>query len=97
MGQFIQIRRPDGGSCAAYLSAEQVPPGAPGVVVIQEWWGLNEQIKNTADRFAEAGYHAIVPDLFRGKLATDADEASHMMSNLNFADAAEQDIQGSAN
>lgn len=94
MTQLTQIRRPDGSTCPAYLSAEKLPPGAPGLVVIQEWWGLNEQIKKTADRFARAGYRAIVPDLYRGKRASSADEASHMMQHLNFLDAADQDIQG---
>jgi carboxymethylenebutenolidase len=94
MGQLIQIRRPDGATCPAYLSAAAAPPGAPALVVIQEWWGLNEQIKSIADRFAQAGYRAIVPDLFRGRRATNQEEASHMMGALDFADAAEQDIQG---
>jgi carboxymethylenebutenolidase len=94
MAQLTQIRRPDGSTCPAYLSTVKLPPGAPGLVVIQEWWGLNEQIKKTADRFAQAGYRAIVPDLYRGKRASSADEASHMMHHLNFLDAADQDIQG---
>src|SRR6185503_19517380 len=94
MGPLIQIRRPDGSSCPAYVSSEPTPAGAPGLVVIQEWWGLNDQIKKTADRFAKAGYRAVVPDLYRGKRASSADEASHMMGSLNFLDAADQDIQG---
>ncbi|MEY2932121.1 MAG: hypothetical protein RL033_2870, partial [Pseudomonadota bacterium] len=94
MAQLTQIRRPDGSTCPAYLSSEKLPPGAPGLVVIQEWWGLNEQIRKTADRFAQVGYRAIVPDLYRGKRASSADEASHMMQHLNFLDAADQDIQG---
>jgi carboxymethylenebutenolidase len=93
MGEMIQVKRPDGKSCPAYLAA---PKGAnaPGFVCIQEYWGLNDQITKTADRFAEAGYRALVPDLYRGKVAKAADEARHMMSNLNFPDAAEQDIRG---
>jgi carboxymethylenebutenolidase len=93
MSRMIDIRRPDGGICPAYFSAGD-GANAPGVVVIQEWWGLNEQIKKTADRFAKAGYRALVPDLFRGKIAKSSDEASHMMNHLNFIDAADQDIQG---
>jgi carboxymethylenebutenolidase len=96
MGQLISIRRPDGGTCPAYVNTD-AGAGAPGVVVIQEWWGLNEQIKKTADRFAKAGYRALVPDLYRGKLASNADEASHMMNHLDFADAADQDLQGAVN
>jgi carboxymethylenebutenolidase len=94
MKQLIDVRRPDGRACPAYLSAEGSSDQLPGLVVIQEWWGLNEQIRKTGDRFARAGYRVLVPDLFRGKIAKDADEASHMMDELNFKDAAEQDIQG---
>jgi carboxymethylenebutenolidase len=94
MGQLIDIRRPDSGTCPAYFSAGEDAESAAGVVVIQEWWGLNEQIKKTADRLAQAGYRALVPDLYRGKIAKSSDEASHMMNHLNFLDAADQDIQG---
>jgi carboxymethylenebutenolidase len=94
MGQIIDIRRPDGGTCPAYLSTPDAGTSAPGVVVIQEWWGLNDQIRETADRFAKEGYRALVPDLFRGKLAKSSDEASHLMNHLDFLDAADQDIQG---
>ena len=95
MGEMIRFTRPDGKDCPAYLAA---PNGsdAPGVIVVQEWWGLNPQIKATADRLAAAGYRALVPDLYRGKLATSRDEAGHMMSSLNFVDAAEQDVRGAA-
>jgi carboxymethylenebutenolidase len=64
------------------------------MVVLQEWWGLNEQIKGVANRLAAAGYRALVPDLYRGKVGLDAAEAEHLMSNLNFGDAASQDIRG---
>lgn len=94
MGQLIDVRRPDGGTCPAYLSVPEGAASAPGLVVIQEWWGLNEQIQKTAERFAQEGYRVLVPDLFRGKIAKDSDEASHLMNHLNFLDAAEQDIQG---
>jgi carboxymethylenebutenolidase len=94
MGEMIQFKRPDGKTCPGYLAAPKAQPAAPGFVVIQEWWGLNEQIKKTADRLAEAGYRALVPDLYRGKVAKASDEANHMMANLNFPDAAAQDIRG---
>jgi len=55
----------------------------PGVVIIHEWWGLNSQIKGVADRAAEAGYVAIAPDLYRGKLGTDAGLAHELMRGLN--------------
>jgi carboxymethylenebutenolidase len=66
------------------------------VVVIQEWWGVNEQIKGVADKLANLGYRALVPDLYKGKVTLDAAEAKHMMTNLNFADAATQDVRGAA-
>jgi carboxymethylenebutenolidase len=96
MGEMIQVKRPDGKTCPAYLSKPAAGDKAPAVVVIQEWWGLNDQIKKMADRYAQAGYRALVPDLYRGKVATAADEAGHMMSNLNFPDAGSQDIRGCA-
>ena len=94
MGEIIQFKRPDGKACPGYLATPTAGSSAPGFVCIQEWWGLNDQIKKTADRLAEAGYRALVPDLYRGKVAKASDEASHMMANLNFPDAAEQDIRG---
>jgi carboxymethylenebutenolidase len=94
MGEMVQFKRPDGKNCAGYLATPKAGATAPGFVVIQEWWGLNDQIKRTGDRLAEAGYRALVPDLYRGKLARAADEASHMMGNLNFQDAAGEDIRG---
>jgi len=65
-------------------------------VVIQEWWGLNDQIRGVADRLANAGYQALVPDLYRGKSTLEAEEAHHLMSALNFGEAASQDIRGAA-
>src|SRR5580658_9642755 len=91
---MMEFKRPDGKTCAGYLAEPKAGASAPGVVVIQEWWGVNAQIKKTADRVAEAGYRALVPDLYRGKLATAAEEANHLMGNLNFPDAANQDIRG---
>jgi len=94
MGEMIQFKRPDGKTCPGYLAPPKAGSSAPGFVVIQEWWGLNDQIKKTADRLAEAGYRALVPDFYRGKVTKAADEANHLMTNLNFPDAAGQDIRG---
>lgn len=92
MAQSIQFKRPDGAAVPGYLAEAQQPLGA--VVVIQEWWGLNEQIRGVADRFAAAGFTALVPDLYRGKSTVEAEEAEHLKSDLDFADAAAQDIRG---
>ena len=94
MGTTISYKRPDGQSVNGYLAEPEQTAGAPAVVVIQEWWGLNDQIRGVADRFAAAGYTALVPDLYRGKATVEAEEAHHLMTNLNFADAASQDVRG---
>jgi carboxymethylenebutenolidase len=91
---MITFKRPDGKDCSAFYAEPQAGNRAPAMVVIQEWWGLNDQIKSVANRLAAAGYRALVPDLYRGKLGLDAKEAEHLMSNLNFGDAASQDICG---
>ncbi len=94
MGKTVEFQRPDGQSVSGYLAEPAAASGAPGLVVIQEWWGLNDQIRGVADRFAAAGYSALVPDLYRGKSTVEAAEAEHLMTNLNFADAAGQDVRG---
>jgi carboxymethylenebutenolidase len=92
MGQMIDFKRPDGSSCRGYLAG--AGQGRPGVVVIQEWWGLNDQICGIADRFARAGYNALAPDLFQGRVTQQPDEASHLMNGLDFPGATHQDIRG---
>ncbi|WP_225931416.1 dienelactone hydrolase family protein [Leptolyngbya sp. 7M] len=56
------------------------------VLVIQEWWGLNDHVKDIAGRYASEGFTAIAPDLYRGELATNAEDASKMMHNLALDD-----------
>ena len=93
MGSTVSFKRPDGQSVNGYLAEPEGGQG-PGVVVIQEWWGLNDQIRGVADRLAAAGYVALVPDLYRGKSTVEAEEAHHLMTGLNFGEAASQDIRG---
>ncbi|HEU0217633.1 MAG TPA: dienelactone hydrolase family protein [Stellaceae bacterium] len=89
---MIEFSRPDGGKSKGYLASSG--NGRPGIVVIQEWWGLNDQICGVVDRFARAGYTALAPDLYKGRLTTVPDEANHLMSSLNFPDATHQDLRG---
>ena len=89
---MIEFARPDGGKTKGYLATAGL--GRPGIVVIQEWWGLNDQICGIADRFARAGYNALAPDLYKGRLTAVPDEANHLMSNLDFPDATHQDLRG---
>jgi carboxymethylenebutenolidase len=67
----------------------------PGVVVIQEWWGIVPHIRSVADRLAAAGFVALAPDLFRGEHTTEPDEAAKLMMGLRVGAAAD-DIAASA-
>jgi len=95
MGVEITFKRPDGGDAKGYLT-NAARGDAPGVVVIQEWWGLSEQIKALADRFALAGFDALAPDLFKGVVVPyhDTERAQKEMMSLNFIDATEQNVRG---
>ena len=61
--------------------------GAAGVVLLQEWWGLNEQMKRVADRCQAAGFDTLVPDLYEGRVTQDPDEAGHLMEGLDWVGA----------
>ena len=97
MGTSITFKRPDGKDAAGYL-ANAARGNAPGVVVIQEWWGLSDQIKGLCDRFAVAGFDALAPDLYKGKVVPyhDTDAAGREMNSLDFIDATTQTVRGAA-
>jgi carboxymethylenebutenolidase len=75
-----------------YLATPAAGKG-PGIVVIQEWWGLVPHIKNVADRFAAEGFSALAPDMYHGKTADEPDGAGKLFMALNIAQA-EKDLQG---
>jgi carboxymethylenebutenolidase len=91
---MTEFARPDGVATRGYLA--MAGHGHPGIVVIQEWWGLNDQICGVADRFARAGYNALAPDLYKGRVTTSPDEANHLMTGLDFAGAVHEDLRGAA-
>jgi len=64
--------------------------GKPGVIVLQEWWGLVPHIKDVAARFAAQGYVALAPDLYHGKSTLEAAEAAHLMEGLDWGRAAKE-------
>jgi carboxymethylenebutenolidase len=64
--------------------------GKPGIIVIQEWWGLVPHIKDVAGRFAAQGYIALAPDLYHGKSTVEAAEAEHLMKGLDWGRAAKE-------
>ena len=95
MGTSLTFKRPDGKDASGYL-ANAARGNAPGVIVIQEWWGLSDQIKGLCDRFAVAGFDALAPDLYKGKVVPyhDTEAAGKEMNSLDFIDATTQTVRG---
>lgn len=93
MGETVEFKS-NGSTASGYLAIPNTGSG-PGVVVIQEWWGLNDQIRRTADRFAQEGFVALAPDLYHGELAghDEMDKAGHLMSTMP-PDRAAKDMCG---
>src|ERR1700730_16343296 len=90
MGERI-VYRANGHTTPGYLARPRQP--GPGIVVIQEWWGLVPHIDHIADRFADAGFVALAPDLYHGEKATSPDQAGKLMMALRIDDAA-RDLAG---
>ena len=82
----------NGKSTGAFVARPAGDGRWPGVVVIQEWWGLEDHIKDVAERFAAEGFVAIAPDLYYGKVATEPDDAGKLAMELEW-DVALQVIQ----
>ena len=82
----------NGRTASGYLASPPQGKG-PGIVVIQEWWGLVSHIKNIADRFAKAGYLSLAPDLYHGKATKSPDEAGKLMMAMNIENT-EKDLAG---
>lgn len=74
-----------GGETTAYVARPDAE-SKKAVIVIQEWWGLNDHIKDIANRYADEGFIAIAPDLYRGTIAANSEEASKMMHDLKIKD-----------
>ena len=93
MGTTVEFPS-NGSSASGYLAT---PPSGrgPGLLVLQEWWGLNPQIKGVADRMAAEGFVALAPDLYHGELAehTEMDKAAQLMNDLP-PDRAARDMGG---
>ncbi|KAL8031345.1 hypothetical protein ABFX02_13G018300 [Erythranthe guttata] len=90
----VQIQR-DNTTFDAYVIGKD---DAPGIVVLQEWWGVDFEIKNHAQKIAQfdSGYKALIPDLYRGKVGLDVAEAQHLMEGLDWQGAV-KDIEASVN
>jgi carboxymethylenebutenolidase len=90
-GKMVEFSS-NGGKTSGYLATPATGKG-PGVLVIQEWWGLVQHIKNVCDRFAAEGFSALAPDMYHGKTADEPDGAGKLFMALNIAQA-EKDLRG---
>jgi carboxymethylenebutenolidase len=92
MGEMIELPS-NGSTVRGYLATPATTP-APGVIVVQEWWGLVPQITATCDRLAGEGFVALAPDLFHGEIAehTEMDKAAELMNTLP-SDRAARDLE----
>jgi carboxymethylenebutenolidase len=86
MGEIVEF--PSNGHTGRGYLARSVEGAGPGVVVIQEWWGLVPHIQDLCDRFAAEGFTALAPDLYGGKTTTEPDEAGKLMMSMNLEQAA---------
>jgi carboxymethylenebutenolidase len=81
----------NGGTAQGYLAE---PEGeGPGIVVLHEWWGLNDDMREICDRFASEGFVALAPDLYHGETTDQPDEASQKMMAMNIEEA-EKEMRG---
>lgn len=88
MNDLIQL-----GAVKGHLSRPEGSGAFPGMIVIQEWWGLDEQTKSIADRFAKEGYLAFAPDLYHGELAQPGDGDTAMKLVQKYAPSAPKDLE----
>ena len=84
----------NGGTTTGYLATPASGQG-PGILVIQEWWGLVGHIKKVCDRFAAEGFSALAPDMYHGQTASEPDGAGKLFMALNIGQA-EKDLRGAA-
>jgi len=92
-GKMIDFQS-NGGTTQGYLATPAGGKG-PGLLVIQEWWGLVGHIKKVCDRFAAEGFSALAPDMYHGQTANEPDGAGKLFMALNIAQA-EKDLRGAA-
>src|ERR671939_652484 len=93
MGEMVTFSA-NGRMADGYL-AKPSAGGGPGVVVIQEWWGLVDHIKELTDRFAREGFVALAPDLYHGERTKSPDQAGKLLMALNIVETA-KDLRGAA-
>ena len=80
----------NGETGTGYMAIPEGDGPFPGVIVVQEWWGLDDHIKDVAGRFAREGFVALAPDLYHGKVTKEPDEAQKLMMSLNMPQATKE-------
>ncbi|HEY5638611.1 MAG TPA: dienelactone hydrolase family protein [Dehalococcoidia bacterium] len=80
----------NGSNASGYLARPAGEGPFPAVIVIQEWWGLNDNIKDIAERFAREGFAAFAPDLYHGEVTSEPDEAQKLMMQLDMPRASQE-------
>jgi len=80
----------NGESGKGFLAAPQGEGPFPGIIVVQEWWGLDDHIKDVVQRFASEGFVALAPDLYHGKVTKEPGEAQKLMMSLNMGEATKE-------
>lgn len=88
MGEMVEFKS-NGGTCTGYLAGTS----GPGVIVIQEWWGLVPHITDIADRFGAEGFVALAPDMYHGEMTDEPDMAGKLLMSMNLATAG-KDLSG---
>lgn len=84
--ETLDLETPNGATTAVVAQPAESNPASAAVILIHEWWGINNHIRDIAGRYAREGYTAIAPDLFRGKTAGNPQEASQLMNELPLDD-----------
>jgi carboxymethylenebutenolidase len=92
-GRSLELSLPDGKTSTAYVAR---PHGTArgGLLLLHEWWGLDDWVRSEADRYATQGYLVLAVDLYGGSVATDADQAQKLMSALDDKAATEIEVAG---
>ncbi len=89
----VEYAGPDGETLMGYMARPEGDEPLPAVIVLQEWWGLNEHIMDVTRRIANEGYVALAPDLYKGQVATEPDEARKLGHGIGHARRSRGDRQ----
>ncbi|MDQ3819290.1 MAG: dienelactone hydrolase family protein [Acidobacteriota bacterium] len=84
--ETLNLNTPGGATTAHVALPDDANRKNAAVILIHEWWGINDHIRDVAGRYAKEGYFSVAPDLFRGRVTRDPQEASKLMHDLSTED-----------